>query len=185
MMRVVSVRRNRKSRLGISQVEVAVSTVIVGVLMVASLSTIAASRKSQIAESDRVRGLAIAEAMMTEITQLPMRELPCDYGFGMGADELGPNRVNLDDIDDYRDLVDSPPKTKDGTLLTGYGNLSRRVAIDRVRSSNWTVVGTTYEGVYRITIRVLRGTTEVCRLVGYRTAGGPSASAIAGMNHAN
>lgn len=184
-MRVVSVHSNRKSRLGISQVEVAVSTVIVGVLMVASLSTIAASRKSQVTESDRVRGVAIAEAMMTEITQLPMREVPCDCGYGMESGESGSNRLNLDDVDDFHDLVDSPAKARDGTLLTGYGNLSRQVAIDRVSNANWTVVGSTYEGVYRITVRVLRGTSEVCRLVGYRTSGGLSASAVASMNHAN
>jgi len=180
-----AIRLNPKSRRGISQVEVAVSSLIVGVLMVACFSAVAASRRSQVYESNRVRGLAIAEALVSEITQLPMRDPSCDCGWGPGNEELGSNRMNFDDVDDYRDLIDSPPRSRSGVLLTGYSDLSRRVAIDRVANSNWNSVTNTYAGVYRITVRVLRGSSEVCRLVVYRTSGSQGTTAIANFSSLN
>ena len=159
------------SRRGLSQVEVVISTIIVSVLMVTSLSTIAASRRSQMAESNEVRGLAIAEALMAEITQLPMRDPACDCGFGPESGETGTSRLGFDDVDDYLNLADSPPKSRSGTALSGYSDLSRNVSIDMVSFSNWTSTTSTYEGVYRITIRVLRDNVEFARLVGYRSAG--------------
>ena len=177
--------RRAFARRGLSQVEVVVSTVIVGVLMVASFSTIAASRRSQMSESNEVRGMAIAEALMAEITQLPMREPSCDCGYGPEAGETGTNRINFDDVDDYQNLIDSPPKSRTGTACAGYTDLSRMVAIDLVTTADWSAISATYVGVYRITVRVLRGTLEVCKLVAYRTSGSQGSSAVVGVNSMN
>ncbi len=175
----VSIRR------GLSQVEVVISTIIVGVLMVSSFTTIAASRRSQVSESNEVRGLAIADALLAEIAQLPMREPSCDCGYGAEAGETGTNRLNFDDVDDYRNLNDSPPKSRNGTAIAGYTDLTRSVAIDYVTSANWNATTANYFGVYRITVKVLRGTSEVCRVVGYRTSGSPGSSAVVGANAIN
>ncbi len=177
--------QNASKRHGLSQVEVVVSSIIVGVLMVASFSTIAASRRSQISESNEVRGMAIAEALMAEITQLPMRELPCDCGYGPEAGETGSNRINFDDVDDYQNLIDSPPKSRSGTACAGYTDLSRRVSIDLVTTTNWNTTSGTYVGVYRITVKVLRGTLEVCRIVGYRTSGSQGSGSVVSVNSLN
>jgi len=174
-----------KSRSGLSQAEVSISTIIVGVLMVTSFSTIAASRRSQVAESNEVRGLAIAEALISEITQLPMRDPSCDCDFGPGNDELGANRRNFDDVDDYRNLVDSPPKSRDGITINGYTSFTRTVSVDMVSSTDWNSVVGTYAGIYRITVFVRVGSSEVCRLVTYRTSGSSGASSLAGFSSAN
>jgi len=165
-----------RSRCGLSQVEVVISTIIVSVLMVSSLSTIAASRRSQIAESNEVRGTAIAEGLMAEITQLPMREPACDCGFGPESGETGTSRTGFDDVDDYQNHADSPPKSRSGIALSGYSDLSRNVSIDMVTMNNWNTTTSTYAGVYRITIRILRDNVEFARIVGYRTAGSQGAS---------
>ena len=178
-------RQEQQFRRGLSQVEVVVSTIIVGVLMVSSFSTIAASRRSQMSESDEVRGLAIAEALMAEITELPMREPSCDCGYGAEVGETGANRLNFDDVDDYLNLTDSPPTSRNGTACAGYSDLSRSVAIDLVTTADWNATTATYAGVYRITVKVLRGTLEVCRIVGYRTSGSPGSSSIVGVNSLN
>lgn len=173
------------ARRGFSQAEVVVSTIIVGVLMVSSFSTIAASRRSQVSESNEVRGLAIAKALLAEITQLPMREPSCDCGYGAEAGEAGTNRLNFDDVDDYRNLVDSPAKSRNGTPCIGYTDLSRNVAIDHVTTADWNVSSASHVGIYRITVKVLRGTTEVCRVVGYRTSGSPGSKTVVGVNGIN
>jgi type II secretory pathway pseudopilin PulG len=182
---VIRLFRASRLRSGLSQVEVAVSTVIVGILMVASFSTIAASRRSQISESNKVRGIAVAEAMLAEITQLPMRDPSCDCGFGPGAEELGSNRNNFDDIDDYRNFIESPLRDKNGTVLDGYTNFTRTVSVDRVSTGDWNAIAATYSGVYRITVVVRVGTAEVCRLVSYRTSGSTGANSLAGFSSVN
>lgn len=164
-------RQSPKKRHGLGQIEVIVSSVIVGTLMVASLTVIASSRRSQMFESNRVRGLAIANAMMSEIAQLPLRDPSCDCGFGLGESESGATRSRLDDVDDYRGWVDSPAKSKNGVALTGYSDLSRKVEVDHVTTADWRTTSSSYTGIYRVTIIVLSGTKEVCRLVGYRTSG--------------
>ncbi len=176
---------NAKRRFGFSQIEVVVSTIIVSVLLVSSFSAIAGSRRSQTMESNKVRGLAIAESLLAEIMQLPMREPSCDCGFGAESGETGTNRLNFDDVDDYNTLNDSPPKSRNGTASTGYSDLSRSVSISMVTAADWNVTSATYAGVYRITVRVLRGTTEVCRVVGYRTSGSPGSSTVVSANSLN
>jgi len=182
-----SIRLARFARLrsGLSQVEVSVSTIIVGVLMVTSFSTIAASRRSQIAESNKVRGLAIAEAMVSEISQLPMLDPSCNCGFGPASGETGASRVNFDDVDDYYNFTDTPPKSRTGTALDGYSGFTRTVAIDRVTPADWSVVATSYTGIYRITVIVRVGSGEVCRLVAYRTSGSSGASSLAAFSSIN
>ena len=140
---------------------------------------------SQMSESNEVRGLAIAEALMAEITQLPMREPSCDCGYGAEVGETGANRLNFDDVDDYNSLVDSPPKSRNGLACTGYSDLSRIVSIDLVTAADWNATSATYVGVYRITVKVLRGTLEVSRIIGYRTSGSPGSSSVVGVNSLN
>jgi len=134
------------------------------------------------AESNEVRGMAIAEALMAEITQLPMRDPACDCGFGPESGETGTSRTRFDDVDDYQDLADSPPKSRSGIALSGYSDLGRTVSIDRVTIGNWNTTTSTYEGVYRITIRVLSGSVEFARIVGYRSAGSPGVATAAASN---
>lgn len=172
-------------RRGFGQLEVIISTVLVGVLMVSSFSTIAASRRSQVFESNKIRGLAIAEALLAEIVQLPMREPSCDCGFGLETGESGSTRVNYDDIDDYHGLLDSPPKSKNGAACAGYSDLRRRVTVDRVTPADWKVTTSSYSGVYRVTVSVLRDTLEVCRIVGYRADGSSSSFSAVSANSIN
>lgn len=175
---VKRLHQSHKKRLGFSQIEVAVSSVIVGTLMVTSLTVIAASRRSQVFESNRVRGLAIANAMMSEIAQMPLRDPSCDCGFGLESGESGATRLNHDDVDDYRGWVDSPAQSKNGVALMGYSALSRIVEVDQVANADWRTTSSNYTGVYRVTVIVLSESKEVCRLVGYRTAGSRSTTVL-------
>lgn len=156
-------------RRGFTQIELAVSVVIVGVLLIASLNSIAASRRSHYAESARVMGGTLAENLMAEICNLPLREPSCDCGFGPESGEVGSNRKWLNDIDDYSGLVDSPPQRRNGIELDGFAGWSRRVTVQRVPTSDWNSITASYQGVYRIIVAVKRGETTICNLVSFRT----------------
>ncbi len=155
---------------GFTQVELAVSVVIVGVLMVASLNSIAGSRRSHYAESARAMGGVLANNLMAEISKLPLREPTCDCGFGPEAGEVGSDRRLFDDIDDYDNLVDSPPKRRLGTELDGFAGWSRSVTVQYVPTNDWSATSASFSGVYRIVISIKRGTATICNLVAYRTS---------------
>jgi hypothetical protein len=123
--------------------------------------------------------------MMSEIAQLPLRDPACDCGFGLGGGESGPTRSGLDDVDDYRGWDDSPAKTKSGVALTGYSDLRRRIEVDHVTTADWGTISGSYTGIYRVTVIVLTGTKEVCRLVGYRTSGSRGTTVISETNSLN
>ena len=158
-----------KRRKGFTQIEVAVSVVLVSVLLIASLNSIAASRRSHYAESARVMGGTLAENLMAEIYNLPLREPSCDCGFGPETGEAGSSRQLLNDIDDYSGLVDSPPKRRNGIKLDGFSGWSRSVTIQKIPSNDWSLTSSSYQGAYRIIVAVKRGETTICSLVGYRT----------------
>ncbi len=160
----------RKRHQGFTQVELAVSVVIVGVLMLASLNSIAASRRSHYAESARAMGGVLANNLLAEISKLPLREPTCDCGFGPEAGEVGSDRRLFDDIDDYDNLVDSPPKRRLGTVLDGFDGWSRSVTIQYVPTNDWIATSSSFSGVYRIVISIKQGSATICNLVAYRTS---------------
>ena len=104
---------------------------------------------------------------------------------GREAGEAGTNRLNFDDVDDYNNLIDFPPKSRIGIACVGYGDVSRNVTIDLVSAADWNATSATYVGIYRITVKVLRGTAEVCRIVGYRTSGSSGSGSVVGVNTLN
>lgn len=111
---------------GMTLVEVAVSTVIVGVMMTAALSAVAASAKERVAMANAATAQALGEALMSEIDAVPC-------GSGMMAVALGAsNRAAFDDVGDYSGLSDSPPKERDGTPISGVAGFSRSVSVTNV-----------------------------------------------------
>jgi hypothetical protein len=123
--------------------------------------------------------------MMSEIAQMPMRDPSCDCGFGLESGESNVSRANHDDVDDYRGWFDSPAKSKSGVALTGYSDLSRKIEVDPVTPTDWRTTSGSYTGVYRVTVIVLSGSKEVCRLVGYRTSGSRGTTVFAETSSLN
>ena len=111
---------------GMTLVEVAVSTVIVGVMMTAALSAVAASAKERVAMANAATAHALGEALMCEIDQVPC-------GSGAIAVALGASsRSTFDDVGDYAGLDDSPPKERDGTVISGVTGFARGVSITNI-----------------------------------------------------
>jgi type II secretory pathway pseudopilin PulG len=109
-----------------SLIEVAVSTVIVGVMMTAALSAVAASAKERAAMANSATAQALGEALLAEI-----ESVAC--GRGVIAANLGaPNRAAFDDVGDYAGLDDSPPKERDGTAIAGVTGFARSVGVTNV-----------------------------------------------------
>jgi len=112
---------------GLSLVEVVVSTLIVGVMLVASLDTLGAVFRTQRMNASRLSGPGLAREMMAEILSLPYED-PDFPGGNVGTEtgESNANRTDFDDVDDYDNWNPPSPVAKDGTVYAGYTDWDRR-----------------------------------------------------------
>ena len=159
-----------RHRQGISLVEVSVSTLLVGLLVVSALRSVAGA--TQAAESSVVRteGMLLAENMMEEILQQDYAE-PVDAAvFGIEGSEAAGNRTDWDDADDYDQWTASPPQKKDGTTVVD-AEWTRSVEVEHVAADDLSVTRADTEdtGVKKITVIVSHNNHEVARLVSIQT----------------
>jgi type II secretory pathway pseudopilin PulG len=155
---------------GFTQIELLVSTMLMGILMVTSLGSIAGTLQRGSLESTRSRAQLAAEAILQEILLLPNRDPQCDCGFGLESGESGKGRVGFDDVDDYHGYLESPLMTKDGLTTVGELHWKRRVTIDHIAKENLFETQSTYTGIYRITVQVEAAGKVVAIASSYRTA---------------
>lgn len=149
-------RRARKCS-GITNVEVALSAAIVGMLMVVALNAAGGATRSQLANGDSSRAVLIASGLMSEILELPFEDPNATPVFGPESGETSTNRALFDDVDDYHNWSSAPQK-KDGTALANASGLTTNVQVALADPNNlgdgaWSP---TSPNVKRITVNVLR-----------------------------
>ena len=170
--RVRSPDRRCRNRAGLALVEAAISSLIVGTMMVAALMTVGAARRSQYLTMTRGQGRLLAQAMMNEILDRDYEDPVVKDGFGREGGESALIRADWDDVDDYADWSASPPQTEDGQALPGLEGWTRSVSVVWVdpfslESVSWST------GVKRITVTVKRGEQVLASMVAIRTDGWP------------
>lgn len=119
----------RRAQAGVTLIEV---VAVIAVMMVAvppltGLYTQVAS--ASVDETYQAEALALAETLMEEIVSKAYEDPDLDRG-SFGAEEG--DRAAYDDVDDYDGLNNSPPRSLDGTQLTEFGGMGRRVLVDNV-----------------------------------------------------
>src|SRR5690606_9317038 len=87
-----------RTRHAFTLVEAVLSTVIIATLFAASLRLVAASRIGQIRSADRVRGMLLASALMSEIQSQRYSEPTEAPVLGIEASELLSGRAAWDDV---------------------------------------------------------------------------------------
>ena len=119
------------NRKGFSLIESVVSVLLVGVLMVAAMQALGASKRRESDTFDRLRGRQLAGAMLNEILLQAYKEPETDDAplFGLEPGESTGNRSLFDDVDDYVGWTSSPPNDRSGTALPGFTGWTRSVAV--------------------------------------------------------
>jgi len=172
----------RKPR-GFSQIEVVASTAMLGIVMTATMTSIAASRTRAASEMIRLQGTSLANELLTEILALPAADPENGASTTLGretGESNGSNRSNWDDVDDYHQLSESPPCNRSGVIINGYSSWSRRTTVERLRSNNWTTTNTTYDRVYRVTVVVSRSGKTIATSVAYKNGDSLTSSPFQG-----
>jgi MSHA pilin protein MshD len=162
----------RPRRNGLAMVEIVVSIAIVGVMMVAALNTVGASRLGQKKTGDRGKGALLAQQLMSEILRQYYVEPVDTPSFGRESSESGGGRADYDDVDDYDAWTASPPQNKDGTAIPDLNGWRRSVEVDWVAPDDLTTPIGVDESVKRIIVMVSRQGVPVASLTAVRTASG-------------
>ena len=154
----------------LSMVEVALSTVIIGVVLLSAMNMVGAAGTSMSSMANRATGTLLAEQLMAEILEQAYEEPSLDPGsFGTEADEaVTGDRSLYDDVDDYDKWSASPPQDKDGSLIPDRSSWRRSVTVVYVNPTDVTQALGASSGVKRMTVMVSFDNVLVTKLVALR-----------------
>ncbi len=143
-----------KDRRGMSLIEVVASTMIVGMMAVATLNALGAATKSSNSIGNRAIALGLADELMAEIVQQPYSDPDGSNTFGRESGEASSPRSAFDDVDDYNGWNVSPPQYRDGTAIPNRTGWRQHVAVTLVSPTNPTQVVGADQGVKRIRVYI-------------------------------
>ena len=156
----MSFRHNRRSRRGISLIEVSISTLLVGLVLVASMRSLGHVVRSRGSTSVDARALALAEQLISEILDHDYEDTGGSPVFGRESGESGGDRADWDDVDDYDGWSSTPPEDRSGNALPNSTNWQRDVTVEFVDPSDPASVSGSDQGLKRVIVTVrLSGTT--------------------------
>jgi len=158
-----------RGRAGFSIVESVMATVVVATMFVAAMRAVGASRTALFLVAERARGMALADALMSEILAQPYGDPSYGSSLGPGSDELDGTRSAWDDVDDYNGWVGNPVQDKQGAAIDGFDGWTRSVTVAWVNPSNLEQTKNQETGVKRITVTVKHGDAVRAELTTIRT----------------
>ena len=166
--------RRFRSRRAATLVEIMVSAMLVGLMMVAALRAVGAVFCTRLVAYERQHGEALAHELMAEILQSCYEEPDLPAGsFGLEGAETGDgSRAPWDDVDDYDNWSASPPQAKDGAPLPDAAGWTREVDVDRVVRVTPELPWFMDTGLKRIEVVVTSPTGEEFRLKALRSRWG-------------
>ena len=128
-------------RAGLTLVEVAIATLIVGFLIVPTVMVFSSVAQSYYRNSSRDLAFHACNALLGEIMSLEYQD-PQNGSTTLGpeADETTTNRSDFDDIDDYDSWSETSIQMRDGTGITGLETYSRSVSVHYVELVNGELV---------------------------------------------
>ena len=151
-------------------VEATISVFIVGVMVVAALSTVGATRLGEYKVGERCRALPLAQDLLAEILQKPYENPDGSAVFCTEPGEGTASRIDFDDVDDYHNWSASPPQNRDGTDMSDLSGWRRSVQVIWVDPTNLSQTAGSDQGVKRITVTVTHDDVRVASLTAFRTS---------------
>jgi len=130
-------RSPRCDHRGMTLIEAAVSVLIVGVMLVAALTTLAGAAKARFIQQRPSVYQALARQLLAEVMQAAYEDPESSDGFGPEPDEDTTTRADFDDVDDYHGWSADEAQAKDGTPLTGCPPCSRFVKVGLANPSEF------------------------------------------------
>lgn len=171
---IVDIPDNRQA--GFTLVEAVMSILIVGLMLVAALNTVGASKVAQARNAEQTIGPMLAQDLMAEILTQAYQEPDTTPAFGRESGEYSYSRSAYDDVDDYHGWSASPPKGKDNVALPDLAGWKREVSVVWVNSALPDVHSVTATGLKRITVTIKYQGRTVAKLTALRSNGWPEST---------
>ncbi len=172
LSRVPQAEHTRNTRKGLSLLEVAISTILVSMLIVASLNTVAGTSATYLQAATNADARGLAELLLQEIMQRPFADATSPNNFGLEAGESGTNRLLFDDVDDYAGYSQTNPTDKSGQALTLHAGWTWTVIVDYVAPATPHIASGPATVLKRIRVTVRDPRQSTLTVGGYRTAAG-------------
>ena len=150
------------------------SMLIVGLMLVAALNTVGASRVSQSRNAEQSIGPMLAQDLMAEILSQNYEEPDVTVKFGRESGERKGKRSAWDDVDDYDSWSKSPPQNKDGTDIPDLAGWGREVKVTWASVADLNLEAGSPTGLKRIDVTVTHQGRVVAKLSTLRTSGWPT-----------
>ena len=159
---------------GLTLVEVTISTLIVGCLLVAALQSVGNMNRTWTTTNQLIDGQAMAQDLLREILAQSYSDPALTTVTTWGPESGESSRVTFDDIDDYDDWTESPVKDAAGVALPGYSGWSRKVIVKKLGTWDYAARsdGSTDTGLRSVTVTVTSPTGKTTTAVVYRTDDG-------------
>lgn len=152
--------------------EVTISTLIVGSLVVAALQSVGNMSRTWVTTNQLLDGQALAQDLMREILSQGYTD-PTDAAAATWGRETGESsRAVFDDIDDYDNWTESPVKDAAGNALTSYTGWSRTVDVKKISTWDYSARSDTSNdtGLRSVTVTVTAPSGKKTTLALYRAA---------------
>lgn len=131
-------------RRGFTIVEVAVASLIVGVVIVPSVFMMSAVAQSYFRSAERDHAFLAAESLLAEIQSLEFDDPELgETTLGPESGESSNGRFDFDDIDDFKDWTETSLTRRDGSPLPNLESFTRTVSVNYVSFNNNEIVRST------------------------------------------
>ncbi len=164
--------RHRR-RGGFNMLEVTISTLLVGVLLTASMTTAGTLiRRHGLRAQDDVK-MALAHDLLCEVNQAFFSD-PDNTQTTLGPEfgEADASRRRFDDVDDYDGWSEAVIQDKLGNPVSGFDGYQRSVQVVYARLSDPSLTSSVPTDLKRITIQVLGPNQETATLIALRSRRG-------------
>jgi type II secretory pathway pseudopilin PulG len=159
-------------RRGITMMEVVIGTLLVGMVLAATLNLIGPTVRATKLAGDEVLAAQFVEELLAEIAAQPYRDPKDDAGvIGPETGETGSDRSRFDDVDDYngwKDSIQTATGVARGGLTGSWARAAKVIWIDPDDPA--TEVGADL-GAKRVTVSVSLGGTRLATQTIIRTEG--------------
>ena len=135
-------------------IEAVMSVLIVGVMLVAVLSTFGGIARARVIGVTEGAAYGLGWALLTEVVQARYEDPDAPGGWGVEAGEGSGTRQDFDDVDDYDGWVSTPPQEKDGTTLGNYPGWRRSVVIVTLEPISMTTTSAMDFGLKEVQVTV-------------------------------
>jgi prepilin-type N-terminal cleavage/methylation domain-containing protein len=143
---------SQRGRRGFSLIEVAVSSILVGSILVAAMTTTGAVLRFRSSSSNSARAAFLAVDLLAEILDQPYADPNQTPLLGRESGET--TREQFDDADDYDGWTETPPATRAAVAIGGFTGWQRSVTVVYVQRNAPTLTSVTDEGLKRITVMI-------------------------------